>query len=138
MKSVCLLLMQPPHIPVLVRCLCVEIEGGKQGRGLYKEKDKQRETEWETGFSLRKQKETKTETDTVRRRKTEAENGRDREGCCMCVLHPKGSLTQYIHDTGGQSTTRVHWPKSLLFIHTHNPSKQYSCKHPSTENNPTD
>ena len=40
----------------------------------------------------------------------------------MCVLHPKGSLTQYRHSTGGQSTARVHWPKSLLFTHTYTPA----------------
>lgn len=39
----------------------------------------------------------------------------------MCVLHPKGSLTQYRHSTGGPSTAPVHWPKSL-YTHTTSPS----------------
>lgn len=76
---------------------------------------------------------------TYTERVTQTETHRER-GMLMCVLHPKGSLTQYGHSTGGQSTARVHWPKSLLFTHTHthNPSKQYSCKHLSTEDNRID
>jgi len=68
------------------------------------------------------ERETKTETNTYSHREMEGRRRhiqRDREQCWMCVLHPKGSLTQYRHSTGGQSTTRVHWPKSLLFTLTY-------------------
>jgi len=75
----------------------------KRARGMYEEIERDR-----IG---------KTYTERVTQTETHREGG-----MLMCVLHPKGSLTQYGHRNGGQSTARVHWPKSLLFTHTIPPS----------------
>lgn len=85
------------------------------GRTYIKRSEIETETECQADTNREKQRLGQTHTVIGRWR----HRGRDREGCWMCVLHPKGSLTQYRHSTGGQSTTRVHWPKSFLFTRTY-------------------
>ena len=101
-----------------VACDWRQTEEGS-GEEIYKEKT-ERNRSWMPSRDT--ERETKTETNTYSHREMEGRRRhiqRDREQCWMCVLHPKGSLTQYRHSTGGQSTTRVHWPKSLLFTLTY-------------------
>lgn len=78
----CLFLMQPPHITVLVCCLCVETERKREGRrggGYIKRKTNRDRNRMGNRFLSGKQKETKTETNTPREKEEDGDREKERE-----------------------------------------------------------